>query len=402
MNMFRVGLIETLPFLRCRLRAAGRKGRFATAGLLASAPSCRFACCQPRPCPLCSSRTVGNGPANCGKRRHKQRGGRKSAGKGMEKRKLEDLRDGVPCTVVLEQAGFAVDVKESTRRAVKYRRGAEIIIVIHQGRGWFDPLSDAKGDVFGLVEHLDGVSFVESLNQVAALVGFAVDEPVWTQSPREYIPADAISERWAKRRKPWRGSMTWRYLRIERSLPEAIIHTAIRDDVLREGPQGSMWAAHVNDNGDITGWEERGPDWRGFSTGGSKVLFRLGAKDALRLCVTEAAIDAMSLAAFEGLREGSLYLSTGGGWSPNTEAAIRRLAVRPGTQLVAATDANIQGETFASRLRDIADEAGCDWLRLMPPAEDWNDALRARENEKRERSKEGGRGLPHARRPRQG
>ncbi|NTA19724.1 DUF3991 and toprim domain-containing protein [Agrobacterium tumefaciens] len=320
----------------------------------------------------------------------------------MEKRKLEDLRDGVPCTVVLEQAGFAVDVKESTRRAVKYRRGAEIIIVIHQGRGWFDPLSDAKGDVFGLVEHLDGVSFVESLNQVAALVGFAVDEPVWTQSPREYIPADAISERWAKRRKPWRGSMTWRYLRIERSLPEAIIHTAIRDDVLREGPQGSMWAAHVNDNGDITGWEERGPDWRGFSTGGSKVLFRLGAKDALRLCVTEAAIDAMSLAAFEGLREGSLYLSTGGGWSPNTEAAIRRLAVRPGTQLVAATDANIQGETFASRLRDIADEAGCDWLRLMPPAEDWNDALRARENEKRERSKEGGRGLPHARRPRQG
>ncbi|QTG17295.1 DUF3991 domain-containing protein (plasmid) [Agrobacterium tumefaciens] len=320
----------------------------------------------------------------------------------MEKRKLEDLRDRVPCTVVLEQAGFAVDVKESTRRAVKYRRGAEIIIVIHQGRGWFDPLSDAKGDVFGLVEHLDGVSFVESLNQVAALVGFAVDEPVWTRSPREDKPADAIAERWAKRRKPWRASMTWRYLRIERGLPEAIIHTAIRDDVLREGPQGSMWAAHVNDHGAITGWEERGPDWRGFSTGGSKVLFRFGAIDALRLCVTEAAIDAMSLAAFEGLREGSLYLSTGGGWSPNTEGAIRRLAVRPGTQLVAATDANIQGETFASRLRDIADEAGCDWLRLTPPAEDWNDALRAREKEKNEREKEGRRGLPHARRPRQG
>ncbi|MFK4259627.1 DUF3991 and toprim domain-containing protein [Agrobacterium tumefaciens] len=320
----------------------------------------------------------------------------------MEKRKLEDLRERVSCAAALEKAGFAVDVKESTRRAVKYRRGAEIIIVIHQGRGWFDPLSDAKGDVFGLVEHLNGVSFVESLNQVAALVGFALDEPVWTRYPREYTPANAIPQRWAKRRKLWRGSMTWRYLRIERCLPEAMIHAAIRDDVLREGPQGSMWAAHVNDHGAVTGWEERGPDWRGFSTGGSKVLFRFGAIDALRLCVTEAAIDAMSLAAFEGLREGSLYLSTGGGWSPSTDAAVRKLAGRAGIQLVAATDANIQGETFACRLRDIADEAGCDWLRLTPPAEDWNDALRAREKEKNEREKEGRRGLPHARRPRQG
>ncbi|NTB87766.1 DUF3991 and toprim domain-containing protein [Agrobacterium tumefaciens] len=320
----------------------------------------------------------------------------------MKKEQVEELREKVGCGAVLEKARFAVDVKESTRRAVKYRRGAEIIIVIHQGRGWFDPLSDAKGDIFGLVEHLDGVSFVESLNLVAALVGFAVDEPVWTQSPREYTPADAIPERWAKRRKPWRGSMTWRYLRTERCLPQAIIHTAIRDDVLREGPRGSMWAAHVNDDGAITGWEERGPDWRGFSTGGSKVLFRFGAIDGSRLCVTEAAIDAMSLAAFEGLREGSLYLSTGGGWSPTTDAAMRRLAARPGAHLVAATDANGQGEAFAGRLRDIADEAGCDWLRLTPPTEDWNDALRAREAEKKQRENVGRRGLPHARRSRQG
>lgn len=197
--------------------------------------------------------------------------------------------------------------------------------------------------------------------------------------------------------------MTWRYLHTERCLPATIIREAIRSDVLREGPYGSMWAAHVDDDGALTGWEERGPDWRGFSTGGSKVLFRLGSSDALHLCVTEAAIDAMSLAAFEGLREGSLYLSTGGGWSPATDAAVRKLAARPGAVLVAATDANSQGETFAGRLRDIADEVGCDWLRLTPPAEDWNDALKAREEEEEERRTRAGRGgLPHARRPRQG
>ncbi|WP_410489485.1 DUF3991 domain-containing protein [Agrobacterium tumefaciens] len=231
----------------------------------------------------------------------------------MEKKELEDLRGRVSCGVVLEQSGFAVDVKESTCKAVKYRRRAEIVIVLHEGRGWFDPLSDAKGDVFSLATHLEGVSFVEALDQVATLVGLVAKESVWTRSVRDPVPAATIPERWAKRRKPWRGSMKWRYLRAERCLPEPIIRAALQSDMLREGPYGSMWAAHVDADGEVTGWEERGPDWRGFSTGGSKVLFRLGSLDSSRLCVTEAAIDAMSLAAFEGLREGSLYLSTGGG-----------------------------------------------------------------------------------------
>jgi len=211
----------------------------------------------------------------------------------MDKKELEKLRDRVLCGVVLEQAGFAIDVKETTRKAIKYRRSAEIVIVIHEGRGWFDPLSDAKGDVFSLVTLLEGVSFVEALDQVAALIGFVAKEPVWIRPARDSTPAGSIPERWEIRRRPWRGSMTWRYLREGRHLPEAIIRDAIRRNLLREGPHGSMWAAHVDAGGGVTGWEERGPDWRGFSTGGSKILFRLGSPEASRLCVTEAAIDAI-------------------------------------------------------------------------------------------------------------
>lgn len=306
----------------------------------------------------------------------------------MERKELENLRDQVPCGAVLEGAGFAIDLNESTRRAVKYRRGSEIVLVIHEGRGWFDPLSDAKGDVFGLVEHLDGLSFSHAVDRVAGLIGFSMAQPTWSRVTNirpvgGSDPNATIQTRWAERRKPWRGSAAWSYLRSERSLPASVILAAMRADLLREGPYGSMWAAHFNDDGALSGWEERGQAWRGFATGGSKVLFRFGAEDALRLCVTEAAIDAMSLAALEGFREGSLYLSTGGGWSPTTDTAIRRLASRPGARLVAATDADSQGETFASRLRDIADAAGCDWLRLKPPEEDWNDALRAKKIERR-------------------
>jgi hypothetical protein len=67
----------------------------------------------------------------------------------MERKDLEDLRDKVSCSAVLETDGWKLDAKESSKRAVKYRRGeGEIVIVTHGGKGWFDPMSDAKGDVF--------------------------------------------------------------------------------------------------------------------------------------------------------------------------------------------------------------------------------------------------------------
>ncbi|MCJ8509941.1 DUF3991 and toprim domain-containing protein [Rhizobium lemnae] len=305
----------------------------------------------------------------------------------MKREELEALRAKVSCEAVLEQAGYELDAKESTRRAVKYRRGSSIIIVTHDGRGWFDPLSDAKGDVFALAMFLDKVTFPVAAEAVAELVGFRLSRPEW-KSPRSSGSAGEIPGRWRSRRTPSPDSDTWRYLCWERGVPPAIVRHAIREDILREGPYGSMWAAHVDSYGRVVGWEERGPEWRGFSTGGSKLLFRLGPSDPNRLCVTEAAIDVMSLAALEGPREQTLYLSTGGGWSPATDAALAELTMRPGLTLVAATDANSQGDIYAERLRAVAEASGCDWQRLRPPAEDWNEVLKAKDKERRERKME--------------
>jgi hypothetical protein len=306
----------------------------------------------------------------------------------MEKADLEELREKVVCGAVLETAGFAVDLKESTRKAVKYRRGEDIIIVIHDGQGWFDPLSDAKGDVFRLVEHLDGLPFAAALYVVADLVGFVPSEPEWKRQSRERAPDLSVPERWSARRKPWPGSATWRFLQNERALPDTVLRAAVAQDVLREGPQGSMWAIHRDPSGAVTGWEERGPDWRGFATGGAKVLFRLGPADGPRLCVAEAAIDAMSLAALEEQRPDTLYLSTGGGWSPASSEALLDLAVRADALLVAATDNNAQGESFAERLEALATDAGCGFVRLRPELEDWNEDLKAKRRRKDAREEE--------------
>ncbi|KQZ46602.1 hypothetical protein ASD54_21510 [Rhizobium sp. Root149] len=307
----------------------------------------------------------------------------------MNRDEIERLRETVGCQVVLEAAGFALDVKESTKRAMKYRRSAEIIIVTHAGRGWFDPLGDGKGDIFGLVTSLEGCDFVDGCARVAALCGLEPSEAVLRRDDCELKDTASIAEDWKRRRSPWPGSASWRYLRFQRSLPAFAIRAAIAQDLLREGPYGSMRAAHTDDNGTISGWEGRGPEWRGFATGGSKILFRLGTRHATRLCVTEAAIDAMSLATIEGMRDETLYLSTGGGWAPATAAALRTLCEAHDVQLVAATDANVQGDAFAGRLRQLAEEVSCDFMRLRPSADDWNEVLKEKQREKEEKGKGG-------------
>ena len=68
---------------------------------------------------------------------------------------------------------------KSTRRALKYRRGkGEIIIVNHDGRGWWDATSDAKGDVFTLVRHLEpSLSFGQVCQMLRRFVGVVPSFP---------------------------------------------------------------------------------------------------------------------------------------------------------------------------------------------------------------------------------
>ena len=294
----------------------------------------------------------------------------------MDKREIEELREKVGCAALLEKDGWKVDLKESTRRAIKFRRDSNIVIVIHEGRGWFDPLSPAKGDVFSLAEHLGAGGFVEAYDRVADVVGFVPSVTAW-QRPARTKALASIVERWGHRFRPRPGSPAWRYLTGERGLPADIVKQAVASDRLREGPQGSMWAAHTDSAGVLTGWEERGPAWRGFATDGGKELFRFGSEECERICITEAAIDAMSLAAIEDLRSDTLYVSTGGGWSTATDEAIRGLAKRANVHLVAATDNNRQGDVYAARVRVIAAEASVGYARSRPRADDWNEDLKA-------------------------
>ena len=122
---------------------------------------------------------------------------------------LEQLRHGISCAALLErgQPAWSLDNRGSTRRALKYRRGpGEVVIVNHDGRGWWDPHSPAKGDVFDLVQFLDpGLNFGQVRQVLRPLVGIA---PIFPTALREHARATsdaAISERWNARPRLRRG-----------------------------------------------------------------------------------------------------------------------------------------------------------------------------------------------------
>lgn len=287
---------------------------------------------------------------------------------------LTELRQRVDCRTVLERAGWEMDGKESSRRAVKYRQGAgRIVIVTHEGKGWFDPLDDKRGDVIALAQHVWGGTLGHARKNLRPLAGIA-PKLVSLRQGAEAVPIEGDSL-WQQARPLRPGSQGWAYLTGERGLPAHTIERALAVGALREGVYGTMWAQHQGASGHITGWEMRGPKYKGFAKGGTKTLFWLGHPPvADRIVVTESAIDAMSLASIEDWPSGTLYASTGGGFGPETEAALRGLLPRH-AQLVAATDQGMGGDLLASRLHELARSCGVECIRFFPQAKDWNAQL---------------------------
>lgn len=287
---------------------------------------------------------------------------------------LAQLRSAVDCRTVLERAGWQLDGAASTRNAAKYRFGSgQIVIVTHGGKGWFDPLNDRRGDVLALAQHVWGGNLGHARKNLRPLAGI-VPKLVSIARSAEVVPIDA-DRLWRDARPVKPGSAAWSYLTKDRGLPATSIERVLQVQGLREGIYGTMWAMHQSAAGQITGWEMRGPRYKGFSKGGTKTLFWVGHPPvAERLAVTESAIDALSLASLEGWPDGTVYASTGGGYGPETERALRAL-LPAGAELVAATDQGTGGELLASRLAELAAQVGVAFTRLSPSAKDWNDQL---------------------------
>lgn len=161
-------------------------------------------------------------------------------------------------------------------------------------------------------------------------------------------------------------------------------------DQVRCGVFGGIYFAHRNmDTGDIQGFEQR---WEKdgkantarFAKGGLKTVSILGdATTATRVVVFEGGLDALALAELEA-REDTIYVSTGGGFGPKTEAALLKLAA--GREVLSGFDNDTAGKALHKRLKDLMPSA----KRHAPPSQiegsnapckDWLDVLNATKNQ---------------------
>lgn len=304
---------------------------------------------------------------------------------------IDEIKKTVSCAVVLERlGGWKIDATESTRRALKYRRGrGEIIIVNHDGHGWWNPTGTERGDCFALVQHLlPGTNFGHVRKMLRELAGLSPTFPdaLRVDKPRgNGVPA---AERWQHAKPLSRHGPAWRYLAKTRRLPSFVLDAAASQDTVRQGSYGTPWFAHRDHTGYLTGIDARGPDFRGFLSGGDKSLFRLlrGRGNTRRLAITEAPIDALSLAAIEIGRADTLYVATTGGIGPGTADALRAAMadmVSIGGTIDIATDNDKAGHKHAATLSDLASVVGATPTRLLPFGErkDWNEILKLGEAE---------------------
>ena len=187
---------------------------------------------------------------------------------------LDLFRNGVNCATLLERLPptWRLDRKGSTRRALKYRRGeGEVVIVNHDGRGWWDPQSSAKGDVFDLVQYLDpALNFGQVRQVLRAFVGLAPTFPEALREKKRAGPDRPLPQRWNARPRLRRGSPAWHYLTEARRLPVSVLVAAAEADIVRDGPYGSAWFAHRDDAGVVSHIEIRGPDFKGSVRGGTQ------------------------------------------------------------------------------------------------------------------------------------
>ena len=301
---------------------------------------------------------------------------------------IEQLRATVNCAALLERLPppWRFDRRQSTPHCLKYRReNGEILIVSHQGRGWWDPQSDAKGDVFDLVQHLSpSLNFGQARKVLREFAGIGPSFPEAIRARQKKVSPDIpIAEKWAKRRRLKRGRRSGNILRS----------SVISQPSPASGPgrgcftRGSLWQRLVCPPRCLSTCDpcrDSRPRLQGRAQGRRQDPFSAlpRNRDPGAFRPGGGADRRAEPRRDRGNAAGTLYAATGGGMGPATIEAITHIlaemAAIPGAIFCSAADANAAGDRYALRHQELAAGAGLAFARLKPPIEngDWNDVLR--------------------------
>ncbi|MCE5394506.1 MAG: toprim domain-containing protein [Acidithiobacillus sp.] len=315
------------------------------------------------------------------------------------------VRD-IPLPQVMEDQGWVLDRSESSRNAMKYRCGSEVLIVGQKEGRWvyFNPLDrQDNGTVVNfMIHHVE-----PNLGKARALLrSYSDGKGLW--SPAISVASPGIAgeqekEKTRQAREQWRElppvSGKARDYLLSRGLEPHTLEVygrAMRTETIH-GHENIAFA-HVRFD-DVTeafalsGWERKGPgrngkSFSGFAGGKGIAVFAHQERDkqlpiqALHIC--EASIDALSKAQMDGLPRQHLYLSTGGGWGKETEKALLALLDRQRPQeVILALDNDLAGQQKTKEITELLtgwQEKNAGQITIteaVPKGKDWNEDLQA-------------------------
>lgn len=305
---------------------------------------------------------------------------------------LDQMRE-TDIDLIAADGGWSRDLKHKDGHNDKqgrdrrtYTRGSDTIKCTRKGASWVwtSNKSGKSGSVIDLWQHDNpGKTLGDARKAFRDIIGTMPTpapavEPRKAEEPKDHTQA---RRRWSE--APHIDAQ--RTYAEDRGISKGTIQRF--GDEVRCGAFGGIYFAHRNtETGDIQGFEQR---WQKdgqantarFAKGGLKTICVLGdPKTASRVVVFEGGLDALALAEIEA-RDDTLYVSTGGGFGPKTEAAIAKLA--EGRGVFSAFDNDKAGNAMHKKLIDFIPTAE----RLSPPSRvegvdkvctDWLDVLNAR------------------------
>lgn len=280
--------------------------------------------------------------------------------------------------------GFQETEKSTKNSPCLKNPAGDVIVVKYQQNGvntFFCPKDNQKGDIYNFVMWQEHCDFKTAAAKIDNLLGLASIQgnPI----PQEKRVAKVFDVNAAAQLKPVQEHAYLESRGIDNAM---LIHGRFRGTVLTDEYHNAVFP-HCR-HGKIVGYVKKNYKFNGFSEGGEKLLWKSNQFPGdTRLCVTEAAIDALSLAVL--MRDSpkhaeqmyhTRFVSIDGGYSPEAEAMLKQevAALPRGSVIEAAFDNDEQGRRYCEKLANISMECGQVYAENIPSKrKDWNEVLQA-------------------------
>ena len=296
---------------------------------------------------------------------------------------LDRFKSDINLVEYLASQGFEIDKRESSKNSVIMRDDTDKLVVStsQSGHGiYFNVHDDSdNGTIIDLVQKHQNKNLGQVRKELRPWIGQRESIPVPHYEKPKHITSD--------RNKPLKA-----YLKASSENNDYLKSRGI-DSVLNDPrfgniktfSDGSAIFPHYDQDG-FSGYERKGQDYTGFSSGGEKRLWHsLNVNNAERIVITETAIDALSHAELKRDNDAA-YMSFGGSMSPEQQdylAQVIKEANERGAVIVAATDNDKAGQQFSDFIEQLSER----FERDAPGnGNDWNDELKQQQEKRRSRS----------------